>query len=271
MPVANARMYSVNAAVKSHWHRVLGAALLRAGLDWPVIDHDAPAPLKLLWARDDLGLAMMCGLPFAQREPRAVLVAAPAPTPAGFGGRPVYWTDIVVRSGDSAQTLAETFGGVIGYTLADSFSGGIALAAHLCEAVPDCGGRPSMYRAAVGDLIHARGVIDALVAGCIDAGPLDSYYHALLRRHEPAFAAQVRVVDRTAQRPIPPLIATVPLDDASLARLRQALLDTAQDPALRESMEHLLLDTFTVSDAADYEPMAALGLRMQTAFIWEST
>ncbi len=273
MPIANARMYSVNAAVKAQWHRLLTAALQRAELDWPVIDYDAPASLKALWSRDDLGLVMMCGLPFTQRVPRAVLVATPVPKPAEFGGLPVYWTDIVVRSGDSAHTLADTFGGVVGYTLADSFSGSVAWAAHLCAAVPDCGGRPSMYCAAVGGLIHARGVIDALISGRIDVGPLDSYYHALLRRHEPALAAQVRVVDRTVKQPIPPLIATAPVDDASLARLRKALQHTARDDSMRACMDDLLLDSFAVPGngirAADYEPMAEWGRRLQTEFRWE--
>ena len=274
MPVANARMYAVNAAVKAQWHRLLRAALQRAELDWPIVDHDAPAPLKALWARGDLGLVMMCGLPFAQRAPRAVLVAAPVPAPAEFGRLPRYWTDIVVRSHDTAQNLADTFGGVAGYTLADSYSGGVAWAAHLCGAVPDGGGRPSMYRAAVGNLIHARGVIDALVAGRIDVGPLDSYYHALLRRHEPALAAQVRVVERSAAQPIPPLVCTAPVDDATLVRLRDALLDAAHDASLRDCMADLLLETFAVPDegvrAADYAPMAEQGQRVQTEFCWEA-
>jgi hypothetical protein len=45
MPVANARMYSATPTVKQAWHEVLAWALDRAGLAWPVIDHDAPAPL----------------------------------------------------------------------------------------------------------------------------------------------------------------------------------------------------------------------------------
>ena len=104
MSFANARMYAVTPAVKAHWHRLLGHALRAARLDWPLLDYDAPAPLAALWARDDLGLAMMCGLPFARREPKPVLIAAPIPSPARYGGQPVYFSDIVVRADDPAQT-----------------------------------------------------------------------------------------------------------------------------------------------------------------------
>ena len=83
LPVANARMYSVTPSVKADWKQLLAWALARAGLPWDVSDYDAPAPLSVLWARDDLGLAMMCGLPFAQRineARRPTLVAAPLPS-----------------------------------------------------------------------------------------------------------------------------------------------------------------------------------------------
>ena len=79
---------------------------------------------------------MMCGLPFAQRaaaadaDRRADAVARRA-----TGGRPIYFTDIVVRADSPHARLEDTFGGVVGYTLADSMSGGVALRDHLA-AVP---------------------------------------------------------------------------------------------------------------------------------------
>jgi ABC-type phosphate/phosphonate transport system substrate-binding protein len=255
-PVANARMYSATASARADWKQLFAWALARAGLDWTVIDYDAPAPLSALWARDDLGLAMMCGLPFSQRAPRPTLVAAPIPSPARYAGRPIYFTDIVVRADSSHERLEDTFGGVVGYTLADSMSGGVALANHLAPCREARGVR--LYRKAVGNLIHARGVIDALAAGTIDVGPLDSYYHDLLRHNEPAFAQQVRIIASTEARPIPPLVATAALKPDELARLREALQAGTQAPELRAVAERLLLAGFAVPDPADYEVLAQI-------------
>ncbi len=212
--VANARMYSATPAAKADWKALLAWVLDRAGLPWDLVDYDAPAPLSLLWARDDLGLAMMCGLPFAQRGERPTLVAAPVPSPARYGGKPVYFTDIVVRADAPYRSLEDTFGGVIGYTLADSMSGGVALRHHLAPYRQAKGSR--LYRKAVGELINARGVITALAEGRIDAGPLDSYYHDLLKAYDPAFAAQVRILASTAALPIPPLVTTAALPAETL-------------------------------------------------------
>jgi ABC-type phosphate/phosphonate transport system substrate-binding protein len=254
--LGNARMYSATPAVKADWKALLAWVLQRAGLPWNVIDYDAPAPLSLLWARDDLGLAMMCGLPFAQRSVRPTLVAAPIPSPTRYGGKPVYFTDIVVRADAPYRTLEDTFGGVIGYTLADSMSGGVALRHHLAPYRQASGHR--LYRKAVGELINARGVITALAEGRIDAGPLDSYYHDLLKVHDPEFAAQVRTVASTAALPIPPLVATAALPAETLQALRAALLTAATADELAALMQRLLLAGFAFPDPADYLPLAAM-------------
>lgn len=264
-PVANARMYSATPQVRADWKRLLAWALQHAGLGWEVIDYDPPAPLNALWARGDLGLAMMCGLPFAQRAVRPTLIAAPVPSPARYGGLPVYFSDIVVRADASFQSLEDTFGGTVGYTLADSMSGGVAWRAHLAALRAARGGQ-RLYGHAVGELIHARGVIQALVDGRIDVGPLDSYYHDLLRHNDPAFAGQVRTIASTVPRPIPPFVATTPLDDATLGRLRAALRAAVRAPELRAEAERLLLADFAVPDAARYDVLAEIAARPDPAF-----
>jgi ABC-type phosphate/phosphonate transport system substrate-binding protein len=257
MPIANARMYSATPAGKAAWHRVLRWTLEHAGLPWDVVDYDAPAPLSALWARDDLGLAMMCGLPFSQRQPPAQLVAAPIPSPARYEGRPVYCTDIVVRADAPFRTLEDTFGGVAGYTLADSLSGGVAFNLHLQPF--RMAERPRLYARTVGGLVNARGIIDALAAGAIDVGPLDSWYHDQLRMQDPAFAARVRMIASTQWRPIPPLVATTPLAADELARLRRALLAVSQAPILAADRALLLLAGFAVPPDHAYAGLAHHG------------
>ena len=251
MPVANARMYSATPAAKLAWKELLGWALRRAGLFWELIDYDAPAPLAELWASGDLGGVMMCGLPFSQRRPRPTLIAVPVPAPARYEGRPVYFTDIVVRADSRARTLEDTFGSVVGYTLEDSMSGCIALRRHLLAYRSPS--RPQLYRAAVGGLINARRVIEALSDGRIDVGPLDSYFHDLLKVGVPAFAARVRVVATTPAAPIPPMVATAPLGPGELDRLRAAFLDVGSALDLATQRSSLVLRGFAVPPSTDYD------------------
>jgi ABC-type phosphate/phosphonate transport system substrate-binding protein len=248
--IVNARMYSATPRAKAAWRRVLAWSLERARLDWQLLDYDAPAPLSQLWARNDLGCAMMCGLPYSQRRPRPTLVAAPVPSAARYRGRPVYFTDIVVRADAPYASLEDTFGGVVGYTLDDSMSGCVAFRAYLLSYRQKYG--PDLYREAIGGLVNSRQVIEALQDGRIDVGPLDSYYHDLLKHNEPEFAASVRVVASTDAAPIPPLVASSEISAETLKRLRAALLAVGESDELALERDVLLLQRIVVPDEADY-------------------
>jgi ABC-type phosphate/phosphonate transport system substrate-binding protein len=250
MPVANARMYSVTPAAKAAWREIVAWALAHAGVAAEFVDHDPPKLLSELWARDDLGAVMMCGLPFSLRSQRPMILAAPVPSPSRYGGRAIYWSDIAVRADASARTLADTFGGRAGYTLKDSQSGYFAFRHHLMTRHPDA---PAPYREIVGGLLNPRGVIKALAEGRIDVGPLDSYCHDLIRDGDPGFAAQVRILESTDPTPIPPIVATARFDPATVERLRSAFLAVAGESSLARARATLLLDSFVVPEPAVYE------------------
>ncbi|MEY3665196.1 MAG: hypothetical protein RLZZ153_1378 [Pseudomonadota bacterium] len=258
--IVNARMYSATPQLREHWKTLLAWVIRHAGLDWDLLDYDAPAPLSKLWSRDDLGAVLMCGLPFSRQYPRAQPVAAPIPSPARYGGRAVYFTDIVVSAGSAARSLADTFGGRVGYTVPDSLSGAVALAQHL-QPYRQAAGR-SLYQSVVGGLIHARGVIEALSDGRIDVGPLDSYYHDLLRAADPQCASRVRVVAQTGPRPLPLFVATVPLSPVLLRRLREAFAASADAPELAQQRSALLLKGFAFPEPDDYDVLHALPERL---------
>ncbi|MEP7083914.1 MAG: PhnD/SsuA/transferrin family substrate-binding protein [Betaproteobacteria bacterium] len=251
--IANARMYSVNAEAKAAWRTLLAWVIARAGLALEIIDYDPPAPMAALWARDDLGCAMMCGLPASLRVPAPRLIAAPVPSPSRYRGQACYMTDIAVRADSSFGSLEDTFGGIVGFTVADSQSGYFALRYHLWPLQRQHGG--ALYRSAIGGLLNARGVIDALVAGTIDVGPLDSYSHDLLRHLEPDYAQQVRIVASSAATPMPPFVATADLDDDAIELLRTAFRAAAQHDDLAGTRAQLLLAGFAFPQPADYVPL----------------
>ena len=148
--VANARMYAVNPAARDLWQRLFAWVAERSGVPLVYVDHAAPAPLETLWSRPDLGLAFMCGYPFARAQPAVQAVAAPLPAHPRCQGRAVYWTDFAVAADGPFRQLADTFGGRIGWTVEHSQSGFNAVRHHLLRhragpeglAVP-AGGRPA--------------------------------------------------------------------------------------------------------------------------------
>lgn len=265
--IVNARMYAATPAAKLAWKAILGWATERAGLSWKDCDYDAPAPLAALWTRADLGCTLMCGLPYSQRRPRPTLVAAPVPSPIRYAGKPVYFTDIAVRTDAPFARLEDTFDGVVGYTLRDSMSGYVALRRHLLP-YRRAYGRP-LYRGSVGGLVNARSIIEALASGRIDVGPLDSYCFDILKAGEPDFAAKVRIIASTTAAPVPLFVATADIPEAELAALRAALDAAGSAPELSGHRATLLLDGFTVPAESSYDIInSVLEAAMQYPETW---
>src|SRR6266508_131834 len=249
--IANARIYAVTPAVRDAWRALFDWVGRHSGVPLMYIDHAAPAPLDELWARGDLAAAFMCGFPFASAAPRPLLVAAPIPSPPRYGRRPVYCTDFVVRADSELEHLRDAFGKRIGWTATHSQSGFNAVRHHLLGYRHDKSER--LFAASIGPLATPRRVIDAVLERAIDVGPLDSYVHDLLQRHEPGTAAKLRTIESTVMTPIPPLIASRATPPDPIERLRRTLLAAATEPEAASILESLLLAGFALVEAADYD------------------
>src|SRR2546423_8522334 len=103
--LANARMYSLTPAAAEAWRTVIGWAARKAGVPLEFVQHAPPKLLSELWARDDLGVVQMCGLPASRRRPAPTIVATPVPSLARYGGEAVYMSDIAVKADRKSTRL----------------------------------------------------------------------------------------------------------------------------------------------------------------------
>ena len=253
LPVASARMYSWAPTLTAAWKRLLDWVSTRAGGVMEVLEVADPYPLETLWAREDLGCAFMCGYPWVLREPRPHLLAVPVPSPARYGGRPIYFTDFVVRADSPYRTLEDTFGGTIAYSIEHSHSGYNAARFHLLDyRRPD---RPTFYSKVLGPLHRQIPVIDAVIEGRADVGPVDANGLDLLRRHGTPRAARVRVVATTVEAPSAPLVASPGVDAPTRERLTAALLEVHRAPEMAATLDELLLARFVGADPAVFTVM----------------
>jgi ABC-type phosphate/phosphonate transport system substrate-binding protein len=256
--VANARMYAVTPGVRAAWQALFGWVAEASGVPLAYLDHTAPASLEALWARENLGATFMCGFPFASAARKPRLIGAPVPSPLRYGGLPRYCTDFVVRADRPFTRLSDTFGGRLGWTVGHSQSGHNAVRYHLLrhrrqQSEP-------LFAQWVGPLITPRRVIEAVIEDRIDVGPLDSYVHDLLKRHEPETAARLRTVDSTVMTPIPPLVASPGIANDILEHLRGALLCAALQTELTATLDALLITRFEPVDPAAYAELLSQAL-----------
>lgn len=248
--IANARMYDVAPDADAAWRALFEWIADRSGAPLRYVAHPAPASLETLWDRPDLGAVFMCGWPFARRVPQPVLIAAPIPAAARFGGRPVYATDLIVRADSPFKRLGDSFGGRLAYTATHSHSGYNAVRRHLLDHRPPDG--RALYREVVGPLVTPRAALQAVLDGAADIAPLDAYAHELMRRQAPELVRDIRVLDTTRLSPIPPLVAHPDVDASVADRLAAAFDAIGRSETAREILNTLALSGFARPAADTY-------------------
>tara|TARA_R110002167_G_scaffold61448_2_gene173287 strand:+ start:636 stop:1463 length:828 start_codon:yes stop_codon:yes gene_type:complete len=252
--ILNARMYSPTPEIAALWNALLEQVAAACAAPVRLFDYPPPQPLGPLWARADKAAVFMCGLPFGLADPAPVAVAVPVPKLPGGAGRPVYWSDLVVRADSAFHHLADTFGGRVALTTLESQSGCVAMLDHLTE-----GDVPSPpYAEVIGPTVTFLANLRAVIDGQADVAPLDSYGFALLQRHHPELTAQVRVIARTRPMPMPLLVGS-----SAVPGLAEVFLDLHRRPACWALLDALLLDRFMAPAAEDY---AVLARRREVAF-----
>ena len=259
----NARMYSVSEPTRRAWEKLFNWVIRQARVpsaEW--LAHEPPLLISEMWKRNDLGCAMMCGLPAARRQPAPILLASVIPSLARYQSQSIYMSDLVVRRDSPYEKLEDTYGGIAGYTVPDSQSGYFAFRYRLLNDQRRIG---RLYRSAVGGLLNARGIIAALQRGEIDVGPLDGYVFDLIKATEPEFARDVRIIETTPPTPLPPIVSTAPLDVDQVSRLRDAFLAAGGSPDLREERRTLLIQSFALPDLSQFKPLAAQASEIEAA------
>jgi ABC-type phosphate/phosphonate transport system substrate-binding protein len=254
--IANARMYAIDDAVAAAWRRLFEWIAREADVPLDVVAHAAPLPLADLWLRPDLGCALMCGFPWAswsKSSERPTPLVVPVPSPPAFGGEPIYWTDIIARADSGLASASDLEGLRFAVTVEESQSGYQAPRHFFADPARVHGGR--LFAAAVGPLYTPRRVVEAVLANEADAGPLDAWWHALLRRHEPTLAARLRTVATTRPAPIPLVVCSAGVENEMRQRLIAAFERVENVRELADIRDSLLLARFVRPKTMDYESL----------------
>ena len=250
--ISNARMYAVSPAAEAEWKDLIAHVAEDAGASFDYLTYKAPQPLEELWRRPDLGCVQMCGYPIALGIAEVAPLASPVPAAPWAGGKAVYRTDLIVRKDAPYRGLEDTFGGTVGWTVEHSHSGFNALRHHLLPWRD--GGREQLYRRSVGHLVTARRILDSVRDGSIDIGPLDAYWHMLMRKYRPALTEDVRILDSTATAPMPAFVAAPVLPAETAGRLRDSFAAAHERPWFGRFRDTLLIEGFETVTQETFTP-----------------
>lgn len=206
----------------------------------------------------DAELCFICGLPYVLRSPpRHAPIMEPLVAPVlndpRCAGRPVYYSDVIVRRNSDLHTFDDLRGCRWAFNEPESQSGcGITLYTLLQRGVT-----PGFFGEVIEAGFHQR-AISMVIAGDVDAAAIDWQVLAVERRNNPALYGALRVIDSFGPSSIQPLTAARRLDPALKDDLRAVLSDPATASALHEPFARGLIAHFVPVTDADYDDIRAM-------------
>ena len=209
------------------------------------------------FATGEADIGFLCGLPYVElvREPHppVELLAAPLLRGARYAGRPIYFSDVIVRADSPFRSFAGLRGSVWAFNDSDSHSGYNVTRHRLVSMGETCG----FFGRVVEAGSHQRS-IRMVCSGEIDAAAIDSLVLAVELRDHPALREQLKVIDTLGPAGIQPVVASSRLPDRLKAAVRDVLLTMGDDPAARTRLSPSFIERFVNVTDEDYEDVRTM-------------
>ena len=209
------------------------------------------------FAGGEADIGFLCGLPYVElarrSRPPVELLAAPVLTGTRYGGRPIYFSDVIVRADSPFRSFSELRGRVWAYNDPDSHSG-YNVTRHRLVSMGETNG---FFGQVVEAGSHQRS-IRMVCSGEIDAAAIDSQVLSVELRDRPALRDQIKVIDTLGPAGIQPVVAASRLPDGLKAAVKDVLLTMGDDPAARAILDHGFVERFVAVTDEDYEDVRAM-------------
>jgi phosphonate transport system substrate-binding protein len=202
-------------------------------------------------------VGFLCGLPYvvlARQMPAPVdPLAAPVLRGERYSGRPVYFSDVIVRREAPWQSFAELHGRAWAYNEPNSHSGYGVTCFHLAQM----GANGRFFGRIVEAGFHQK-AIRMVLSGEVDASAIDSQVLAIEMRDQPELKEQLRVIDSLGPSPIQPVVAASRLPSSLKAEIRTALVAMHTDPAAANQFACAFIDRFVPVTDANYDDIRTM-------------
>ena len=203
--------------------------------------------------RNDVNdVCFVCSLPYIVFEREGVSpanpVAAPVLTGERYGGRPIYFSDVIVHRDHPARSFLDLRGRTWCYNEPLSQSGYGITRYHLVS-IGETGGF-------FGEVIEAgfhETSIEWVLERKIDASAIDSQVLAIEMRERPELAQGLRIIDALGPSTIQPIAVSKRLGPELERQITNVLLSLHEDASMRPHLAHGQIERMLPVGHEDYD------------------
>ncbi len=209
----------------------------------------------------------LCGLPYVWKADGAgalQLLAAPVMEGERYGGRPVYYSDVVVHRESRIASFEDLRSAAWAYNEPRSHSGYLLTRYNLALR----GLNGDFFGRIVGAGSHQR-ALEMILAREIDGSAIDSTVLALVMEAEPEIGDQIRVLESWGPSPIPPWLVHREAPAALQQKVQQLLLDMHDHEEGRAVLKLARVARFVTVEDADYDPIRHMARQAENVTLGE--
>jgi phosphonate transport system substrate-binding protein len=201
-------------------------------------------------------VSFLCGLAYIELRRRGEPIeplAAPLLHGGRYGGRPIYFSDVIVRRDSPFHSFADLRGCSWAYNEPYSQSGpGIT-----CHRLVEMRESRDFFGRVIQAGWHEKS-IRLVHQGKVDASAIDSHVLTLMLHDHPELADGLRVIDSLGPSTIQPIVAASWLEEGLKDDLRAVLLEMNTDAAARTMLAGRLVQGFTAIADHDYDDLRCM-------------
>ena len=203
-------------------------------------------------ARDENEVCFVCSLPYVQFEREGVSPAVPIAAPVllgeRYGGKPIYFSDVIVHRDSPFQSFLDLRGHSWAYNEPLSHSGYGITRYHLLEL----GETHGFFSEVIEAGFHETAM--RLVAnGEVDGSAIDSQVLAVAMRDDCSLGRSLRIVDALGPSTIQPVAVSRRVPARQRREIQEVLTTMHEDPAMRARLALGLVERFVAADPSSYD------------------
>jgi ABC-type phosphate/phosphonate transport system substrate-binding protein len=197
-------------------------------------------------------VAFLCGLPYVQskRRPGSLLepIAAPVLRGKRYGGKPIYFSDVIVRRESPFRRLQDLRGCNWAFNEPQSQSGYGITRDWLLQR-----GETGGFFGRIVEAGWHEQAVRLVCEGEVDGAAIDSHLLAVLFAEEPTLCQRLRVIDTLGPSTIQPVVVRRQLPGLWKTRLHAALLEMSDDPLAGPHLARAHVESFTSVTDSHYD------------------
>jgi phosphonate transport system substrate-binding protein len=214
------------------------------------------------FAAGQVDVGFICGLPYIHLADSpscpVELLVAPVLQGERYQRKPIYFSDVIVRSDSPYTSFDDLEGCVWAYNQRTSHSG----CNLVCYSLLERGKSPHYFGITLETGSHRRSV-QSVLEGQADATAVDSHMLDVLLSQYTDIATKLRIIDMLGPSSIPPVVVSKSLDKELKCRIREVFVNMHQDPDAARGLHTGLIERFVVVADDDYQDIRTMFARVQ--------